>query len=212
MANKSTLEKELKEVYGRLKRNPRLQENLDKGEPRPGHPEGSVRKHVQELERNLEKIKALLSPEEYWRLKVMAIVHDAFKAEAETKVPINDPKSHSSIAAVFLMDEMFAYGWSNIGKERALGLKTDLLRQVQYHDAPYALWLRWKKTGEADTLRMADLEAKISDWDAFLAFVLIDGITKGKSAEPAEWFLREARKRKKTKVALSWIRRIRSKR
>jgi hypothetical protein len=50
---------------------PRYQKNLDWGKARPGHPEGTVRKHIAEIEQNLETLGPRLSDEDYWKLKLV---------------------------------------------------------------------------------------------------------------------------------------------
>ena len=40
---------------------PRYQERLDWGEPRAGHPEGTIRAHIGDLERNLDALRPRLS-------------------------------------------------------------------------------------------------------------------------------------------------------
>lgn len=45
---------------------PRDLGNLDWGEARPGHPEGTVRAHIAEIEPNLEALRSKLTYEDYW--------------------------------------------------------------------------------------------------------------------------------------------------
>src|SRR5579863_4220623 len=45
--------------------------NLDWGESRPGHPEGTVRAHIAEIEPNLEALRPKLSDDDYWKLKLL---------------------------------------------------------------------------------------------------------------------------------------------
>ena len=46
-----------KSVFQSIIADPDYQKNLDWGKPRGGHPEGTVRAHIEELEQNLEKMK-----------------------------------------------------------------------------------------------------------------------------------------------------------
>jgi len=57
-----------KEIFHLITSNPRYQRNLDWGETRPGHPEGTIRAHIAELEVNLETLRHKLSETDYWRL------------------------------------------------------------------------------------------------------------------------------------------------
>lgn len=151
----------------------RYQRNLDWGEPRPGHPEGTVRKHIADLERNLEVLRPKLSDADYWRLKILIHCHDIFKGEAEEGVPIKSPRSHASLAKAFLSEYCD---------------DADLLAIVQYHDEPFALWRQFKARHHFNQDRLEALFEKIKDWPLFLTFVLVDNATQGKSREPVRWF------------------------
>jgi hypothetical protein len=161
------------ETYRRIIEDPRYLENLDWGRPRKGHPEGSIRAHIEDLERNLASMRAGLSDEDYWKLKILIHVHDVFKPDARDGVPILDPRSHASLARAFLSE--FCHD-------------EDLLTMVQLHDEPYALWLAYERRGDLNERRLAHLVNAIKDWDLFLAFQEIDGNTAGKSPAPREWF------------------------
>lgn len=155
---------------------PRYQKHLDWGETRPGHPEGTVRAHIAELELNLEALRPRLSETDYWRLKLLVHTHDLFKADSQPGVAITHPRSHASLARQFL---------SEFCDDR------DLLAMVQYHDEPFALWRQFKAKGKYSLKRFMALLKNITDWNLFLAFNIIDGCTKGKSREPLQWFFKE---------------------
>jgi hypothetical protein len=150
--------------------------NLDWGEPRPGHPEGTVRAHITELESNLDSWRPLLTDEECWKLKLLIHCHDTFKAESQPGVAITHPRSHASIARSFLATHCD---------------DPDLLAMVQFHDEPFALYRQAEKKGAYDADRFTSLLTAIRDWDLFLAFAIIDGCTAGKSREPLDWLFRE---------------------
>lgn len=151
---------------------PRYLANLDWGTPRPGHPEGSIRAHIAELESNLETLKPKLTDDEYWKLKLLIHTHDTFKPDAQPDVPIADRRSHASLARAFLATHCD---------------DADLLAMVQFHDEPYALYLETTRKGTYNAARFDALLHAIRDWNLFLAFVIIDGCTKGKSREPLHW-------------------------
>src|SRR5688572_18751748 len=157
-------------------RDPRYVANLDWGEARPGHPEGTVRAHIAEIEPNLKVLRPKLTDEEYWKLKLLIHTHDTFKAEAEPGVPITDPRSHASLARAFLATHCD---------------DPDLLAMVQYHDEPFALYRQFASKGKFNQDRFNSLLQSIRDWNLFLAFNIIDGCTAGKSREPLEWLFRE---------------------
>jgi hypothetical protein len=62
---------------------------------------------------------------------------------------------------------------------------------VQFHDEPYALWHRATSRTRPNLACFDDLLAIIRDWDVFLASLIVDGSTAGKSREPLRWFFRE---------------------
>jgi hypothetical protein len=167
---------EAQAAFDAILKDPRYLKNLDWGEPRPGHPEGTVRAHIAELERNLESLRPKLRDEDSWKLKLLIHTHDSFKSEASAGVAITDPRSHASLARAFLAE---------------FTDDADLLAMVQFHDEPYALWRQAESKGKCNAERFAALLRSIRDWNLFLAFCLIDGSTEGKSREPLEWLFRE---------------------
>ncbi len=149
------------QILDKIQADERYQRNLDWGEPRKGHPEGSVRRHTEDLESNLEQLQPQLSDAEYWKLQILIHTHDTFKAEAQRGVAISDPRSHASLARQFLA------GYTD---------DAELLNIVQLHDEPYALWKKHHASGDY-TERLDRLLDTISDWDLFLAFLIVDGCT-----------------------------------
>jgi hypothetical protein len=170
-------------IFDRIVAYPRYQRNLDWGQPRSGHPEGSIRAHIAELERNLEVLRPRFSEEDAWRLRVLIHTHDTFKPEAIEGVPIVHARSHATLARKFL--EEFA-------------VEPELLVIVQYHDEPYALWQQVKKRGACDDRRLRALLQRIQAWDLYLAFLIIDGCTAGKNSDQLHWFFREVAGRVRT--------------
>ena len=164
-----------KEIFDAITRDLRYQRNLDWGKVRPGHPEGTVRAHIAELERNLEQLRAKVSEAEYWRLKVLVHTHDTFKAEAQPGAPIAAPNSHASLARAFLAEFCD---------------DADMLAMVQYHDEPFALWRQLKLKGRMNEERLTMLLTSIRDWNLFLAFNIIDGCTQGKQRDSLRWLFR----------------------
>lgn len=169
---------------------PRYLENLDYGKPRRGHPEGTVRAHIEELEQNLLTMESQISRIEFWKLKILIHVHDSFKAEATKGVAIENPNSHASLACRFL---------SKYCRDR------DLLAMVQNHDVPYSIWRRMQKDSQPNELRLVRLENSIVDWDLFLRFLIIDGCTMGKDRRPLQWFLPEIGQRVRTSITVEDI-------
>src|SRR5690349_13088325 len=98
----------MQNVFRRILKDQRYKTNLAWGKPRPGHPEGTIRAHIAELESNLEalipEISAGISEIQYWKLKILIHVHDTFKAEAKKGVAISDTRSHASLDRQFLAE------------------------------------------------------------------------------------------------------------
>lgn len=163
-------------AFDAIVKDPRYLANLDWGEPRPGHPEGTVRAHIEEIERNLEVLRPRLPEIDCWKLKLLIHTHDTFKGEAQAGVAISDPRSHASLARAFLAQ---------------FCPDADLLAMVQYHDEPFALWRQFEAKGKYNQDRFAALLKSIQDWNLFLAFNIIDGCTAGKSREPLVWLFKE---------------------
>lgn len=163
---------QFEKILERIQADPRYQANLDWGSPRRGHPEGTIRAHIVELQGNLQKLRHKLTHSEYAQLRVLIHVHDTFKPDATDGVAISDPRSHASLARAFL--EEFC-------------LEPLLLKIVQYHDEPYALWMRQRSGKIQDPQRWRNLMISFPDWTLILAFLIVDGCTEGKSREPLFW-------------------------
>ena len=144
------------------------------------------------MEENLEKLASRrgISDEQYWKLKFLIHVHDAFKADATPDVPILDPNSHASLARKFAAEFI---------------ADKDLLNMIQFHDVNYALWKQFAATGTYDLERFGNLLGTIQDWELFLMFLIIDGSTEGKDRSKLIWFIQEVTKYKDTQVDESLV-------
>jgi hypothetical protein len=180
----------MQHIFERIISDARYQNNLDWGKPRAGHPEGTVRAHIAELERNLAKVRPVVSKECYWKLKVLIHTHDTFKGESTPGTAITDPRSHSSIARQFLSEYCD---------------DQELLNMVQYHDEGYALWQQFSKRGKYNQDRFAQLLTAIKDWNLFLWFNIIDSCTEGKNREPIVWFIEEVNQRIETSILVDFV-------
>jgi hypothetical protein len=166
----------MQDIFMKLIQDPRYLSNLDWGERRSGHPEGSIRAHIAELEGNLDSLRHKFRDDEYWKLNILIHTHDTFKGESKPGVAINDPHSHASLARQFL--------------ERYCD-DQDLLNMLQFHDEGHALWRQFAEKGEYNQERFQRLLATIHDWNLFLWFCVIDGSTEGKQKEGLRWFINE---------------------
>jgi hypothetical protein len=157
---------------------PALLAGLAWGEPREGHPEGSVGAHVADLLKTLDA--AGDSPETRSLLRFVALVHDGFKYRVHEWLPKNGRNHHAMRARRFA--ERFT------DDER-------LLATIEQHDRPYALWRKMQKRGSLDERGFEEMMGLIPDPELFLRFIELDGSTEGKQPEPIEWFRDELRSR-----------------
>ena len=161
------------ELLASIKADERYQRNLDWGKPRRGHPEGSIRAHIEELEANLKCLASQFSEDQITKLQILIHTHDTFKPNAREGNSIRHPESHASLARSFLAEFCD---------------DQDLLNMVQFHDEPYALWKRHVSGRHNHSGRFSHLLETIEDWDLFNAFLIIDGYTDGKSRAPLRWW------------------------
>jgi hypothetical protein len=157
---------------------PELLAGLDWGEPREGHPEGSVGAHVQHVLEALDS--AELSEDARRDLRFIALVHDGFKYRVRDWLPKTGRNHHAARA------RRFAEGYTD--DER-------LLATLELHDRPYSLWRKMRRRGHADDRAFDEMMARVPDPALFLSFIELDGATEGKKPEPVEWFRDELRRR-----------------
>lgn len=162
------------ELLARVLSDPRYLGNLDWGAPRSGHPEGTIRAHIRDLEGRLPRIGDRLTPEETARIRVLIHTHDTFKPQAHPGAAISSPDSHASLARAFLTD---------------LGADGSLLNMVQMHDEALAIRRLLLQSHESGPTRWSALLATIIEWDVFTAFCLLDGTSAGKDDTALRWFL-----------------------
>ena len=165
-----------KEMFDAITRDARYLANLEWGSQRAGHPEGTIRAHIAEVERNLEQLRQKVSEADYWRLKVLIHTHDTFKPQAQPSASIMNANSHASLARDFLAEFCD---------------DAEMLAIVQYHDVPYALWRQFASKGKFNTERLNTLLTSIHDYNLFLAFSIVDGCTAGKKRDPLRWFFQQ---------------------
>jgi hypothetical protein len=161
-----------------LAEDPVVAEGLGWGEPRSGHPEGSVGTHVADL---LATIDEWGEPEpRRSELRFLAIVHDALKHRVRTWLP-KAGQNHHAMRARRLAERYTS-------DER-------LLAAIELHDRPYAVWRRTHRGSGRERRAVDELVRRIPDLPLFLHFVELDGSTEGKRPEPVEWMREELRRR-----------------
>lgn len=162
----------------RVVADPRVARGLAWGEPREGHPEGSVAQHVSDLLAGIDGAGETGARRE--ELRLLTLLHDSFKYAVIGWLPKAGFNQHGMRARRFAERE---------------GITADerLLATLQLHDRPYAIWRSPVPIGKARALDR--LAAAVPDHDLFLRFVEVDAGTAGKKPEPVAWIRRELRRR-----------------
>lgn len=162
----------------RLAEDPVILRGLAWGEPRSGHPEGPVGRHVADL---LATIDAWGERgERRTDLRFIALIHDALKYKVRDWLPHHGPNHHAARA------RRVAEGY--VEDER-------LLATIELHDRPYGIWRKMRRTGKFDAVGFRAMLERLPDRDLFLRFVELDGSTEGKDPEPIDWFRGELERR-----------------
>ncbi len=162
------------ELEARIAREPDLIRGLAWGEPRSGHPEGSVARHVTDLLGRLDRSGE--TGERRAMLRLIVLVHDSFKYQVLGWRSKRGENHHAMRA------------------RRFAGRFTDderVLAAIELHDRPYAIWRRLRRTGRVDERQFEAMVRRVPDMDLFVAFVELDGATEGKTPEPTRWFRSE---------------------
>jgi hypothetical protein len=166
------------ELERRVTSDPELLEGLGWGEPRPGHPEGSVAAHVGDLLQTLDEWDE--PPDRRAALRFIALVHDAFKGEVIERLPKMGRNHHADRA------RRFAERYTD---------DEAILSTIQHHDRPYALWRKLRRKGELDERGFRKMLDDIPDVALFVRFVELDGSTEGKTPDPIRWLRDELERR-----------------
>ena len=166
------------ELEARVTSDPALLEGLAWGEPREGHPEGSIAAHVNDL---LGMLDEWDEPAERRRaLRFITLVHDSFKGNVIEKLPKMGRNHHADRA------RRFAEGYTG---------DDAILLTIQHHDRPYALWRKMRRKSKLDERGFQKMVADLPDLELFVRFVELDGSTEGKNREPIRWLRSELARR-----------------
>jgi hypothetical protein len=101
-------------------------------------------------------------------LRVLALVHDAFKHRVRSHEPWAPDNDHAVLARRFAA--------RYLDDERVLAV-------MELHDAPYWVW----RHGAADEA-VAQVLARVPDLDLFARFVELDASSPGKDPDFLAWF------------------------
>ncbi|GHO43492.1 HD domain-containing protein [Ktedonospora formicarum] len=146
------------------------------GKPRTGHLEGPVKFHIADVLENIEYQRPAPTAEEREALRLIALIHDAFKYRVDESRPKIGSNHHAFIARKFA--------------ERYIHDPV-LLNIIELHDEAYNSWRlgarkdRWHHAEE----RMSALLSKLGDaLPLYARFFLADSYTESKSQDPVAWF------------------------
>ena len=162
----------------RLAADPALLSGLAWGEPRRGHPEGTVGAHVAELLRMIDEWGE--QGARRMELRFLALVHDALKWRVDDRLPKTGENHHAMRA------RRFAERYTSDPR---------LLATIELHDRPYAIWRRMRRTGKDPQEPLEAMLGRLPDLPLFLRFVEVDSSTEGKDPAPLEWLRDELAKR-----------------
>lgn len=143
------------------------------GKPRNGHPEGLVIHHIKHVLDNVDKYS---TPDNREKLRLIAIIHDAFKYKVNRNIPKHGDNHHAFIARKFA--EKYTQD------EEALDI-------IELHDDAYNAW----KSGEKGNWIKAEQRAnKLIDRlgksiDLYLIFYQCDNNTGNKETSDYNWFI-----------------------
>lgn len=155
------------ELERALLADPRLRAGLDWGAPRSGHPEGRVADHAAAM------LSAIATDDPLRRdLRVLALVHDSFKAEVRPNEPWSPDNDHATLARRFAE--------RHTTDER-------LLATLELHDEPYWIW----RNADAPEQALQALLARVPDAELLARFVELDAANEGKDLTFLWWFRRE---------------------
>lgn len=162
------------EIEREVMADPDWQQGAAWGDPRPGHPEGAVLAHVEEVLVNVDRVAIDEGDRE--RLRFVALIHDTFKHEVDTARPREGENHHAMIA------RRFAERYTT---------DSELLDLIELHDEAFNAWVKGERGGNWDAAeaRARRLLARLGSATAFyLRFYRADNETSSKDQTPLEWF------------------------
>jgi HD domain len=160
----------------RILADPDWQSGVAWGDPRPGHPEGRVGVHVEQVLANVERVAVDESDRE--RLRFVALIHDTFKHQVDRNRPREGENHHAMIA------RRFAERYTS---------DAELLDVIELHDEAFNAWVKGDRGGNWDAAeaRARRLRERLGASTGFyLRFYRADNETGSKDQTPLHWFER----------------------
>ena len=143
------------------------------GEPRFGHPEGKVAFHVREIMDNIDRLE--IDDATRRRLRLIALVHDAFKCAEDKNYPRDWSRHHSVLARQFL---------ERYTRDKAV------LDIVELHDEAYYAWrtIHLYKEVDRGMQRLEKLLVRLGgNLELYYLFFKCDTETGDKNQAPLRW-------------------------
>lgn len=145
------------------------------GKPRNGHPEGEVIYHVSDVLKNVDKYYK--DDSDYYKLRVIAIVHDTFKYKVDRTKTRSGENHHAKIARNF--------------SEKYIDDK-GVLDVIELHDEVYNIWQTIFRRNSVDkgSKRLNLFNERMKDnMDLFIKFYKCDSSLDSKKSDDYDWFL-----------------------
>lgn len=144
------------------------------GVPRYGHPEGTIWRHIIEVNENIDSLP--IDAETRRKLRLICWTHDTFKHVEDKSTPRDWSKHHGVYARNFLArycDDQL------------------LLNVIEFHDEAYYIWRLkhlYHDLTEADNRLKALREIIGPYWQLYYLFFKCDTSTGDKTPAPLIWF------------------------
>jgi hypothetical protein len=162
------------ELEKRICADPEWQQGVVWGVPRTGHLEGPVMYHIADVLANVDR--QATTEQERRDLRLIALVHDAFKYRVDPLKPKVGENHHAFIARKFA--------------ERYISDPV-LLEIIELHDEAYNSWRLGALRGKWDRAeeRANRLITRLGpSWPLYLRFFRCDNRTASKDRAPLAWF------------------------
>lgn len=144
-------------------------EGVAYGEPRPGHPEGTVERHIVEVLANVDR--EARDADDRARLRLITLVHDTFKNRVDHRRPKVGMNQHGRIARRFA--------------ERYID-DAEVLDVIELHDDAYIAWRDAHRAGRPELVEpqmRALIERLGPALPLYLRFYRADNATGDKTDE-----------------------------
>ena len=161
-----------------LLRQPEIVAGMNWGQPRFGHPEGAVWRHVAEVLSNVDRLVGLC-PADRHDLRLVTIVHDTFKYVEDKREPRDWTQHHGVLARRYLA--------RYVATPRVLEL-------VEWHDEAYYCWrldALQRRPNRSRQRLDALLERFGDELPFYYRFFICDTRTGDKNLAPLRWVERE---------------------